>query len=197
VAASPREGSICSVSPSSTESEADDALLQLAQLDYAGRDPAGTVRWIDRPSWTTLTVLSVLRGALGRRGVRRARPERARRRPDVGSAPSATTRSCATSSSSSATAVAPWSAMSRPACRPARRQRRAGWSSGRGQDGRRSGRGGRPTKRLELPAVITQEAGWLVRSGPLEARVPRMPWRGFEGWAETLPGRTEAMSHES
>jgi hypothetical protein len=51
VAASPRDRRIYyqRIAVEYTESEwADDALLELAKLDYAGRDPAGTVRQIDR-----------------------------------------------------------------------------------------------------------------------------------------------------
>ena len=51
VAASPRDRRIHyqRIAVEYTGSEwADDALLELAKLDYAGRDPAGTVRQIDR-----------------------------------------------------------------------------------------------------------------------------------------------------
>ena len=159
-----------------TQSEwADDALLQLAQLDYAGRDPAGTVRQIDRligdyPE-SPLRATAALWGARAAYDVRDR--ERACRWSDLGLGAAGSDvelrnqlefqrERCRAMTREESSAVQP-----KPTA-PAK-----GWTV---QVGAVKTRKEADTevariKRVELPAIVVQEAGWFkVRSGPFQTR---------------------------
>ena len=159
---------------------ADDAFLQLAQLDYAGGDPAGTVRQIDR--LLTDYPDSPVRATAALWGARAAFDvhdrERACRWSDVGlgaAGDDVELRNqlefqrdrCRALVRDESAASPPKPAAPKPAA-PAN-----GWlvqvaavkttAEADAEVAR--------IRRLDLPAVITQEAGWLkVRSGPFSSR---------------------------
>ena len=159
-----------------TQSEwADDALLQLAQLDYAAQDPAGTVRQIDRlfgdyPE-SPVRATAALWGARAAFDVRDR--DRACRWSDLGLGAVGSDvelrnqlefqrERCLAMAREESAAVQP-----KPAA-PAK-----GWTvqvaavKTKGEADREAAR----IRGIDMPAVIVQEAGWLkVRSGPFPTR---------------------------
>jgi len=178
VAASPRDRRIHlqRLAVEYTQSEwADDALLELAKLDYAARDPAGTVRQIDRligdyPE-SPLRASAALWGARAAFDVRDR--ERACRWSDVGLAAAAEDvelrnqlefqrERCRAMAREESTAVQP-----KPAP-PAK-----GWTvqvaavKTKAEADTEVAR----IKRADMPSVVVQEDGWFkVRSGPFKTR---------------------------
>ena len=159
-----------------TQSEwADDALLELAKLDYAGRDPAGTVRQIDRllgdyPE-SPLRATAAYWGALAAFDVRDR--ERACRWSDVGLAAVGDNvelrnqlefqrERCLAMAREESTAVQP---------KPAPPTK--GWTvqvaavKTKAEADTEVAR----IRRADMPAVVVEEGGWLkVRSGPFKTR---------------------------
>jgi hypothetical protein len=178
VAANPRDRRIHlqRIAVEYAESEwADDALLQLAQLDYAGRDPAGTVRQIDRligdyPE-SPLRASAALWGARAAFDVRDR--ERACRWSDLGLAAAGDDvelrnqlefqrERCLALAREESTAVQP-----KPAP-PAK-----GWTvqiaavKTKHEADTEVAR----IKRADMPSVVVEEGGWFkVRSGPFATR---------------------------
>ena len=178
VAANPRDRRIHlqRIAVEYTQSEwADDALLQLAQLDYAARDPAGTVRQIDRligdyPE-SPLRASAALWGARAAFDVRDR--ERACRWSDLGlSAVGGDVElrnqlefqreRCLAMAREESTVVQP-----RPAL-PAK-----GWTvqiaavKTKAEADTEVAR----IRRADMPSVVVQEGGWFkVRSGPFRTR---------------------------
>lgn len=178
VAASPRDRRIHyqRIAIEYTQSEwADDALLELAKLDYAGRDPAGTVRQIDRllgdyPE-SSLRATAALWGARGAFDVRDR--ERACRWSDLGLGAVGSDvelrnqlefqrercRAMAREESSTA--------QPRPAV-PAK-----GWmvQVAAVKTKEEADTEVARIKRADMPSVVVQEGGWFkVRSGPFQTR---------------------------
>lgn len=154
---------------------ADDALLQLAQLDYAARDPAGTVRQVDRLfadyADSPVRASAALWGARAAFDVRDR--DRACRWSDLGLAAvgdDVELRNQLEFQRERCRALAREESTAAP---PKPVQPAKGWLvqvaavKTREEADVEVAR----IKRLDLPAVITQEGGWLkIRSGPFPTR---------------------------